>query len=253
MSADNIRDSSPAAADDSDTAIAELNRALEANPDLRGKTPRPPKDEWEDFDKLLAENPELAAPVPSTKPGATAFYYSKDKWDCEHDGEPAKTEIERLPIDGEQDGKNPETGEYYEDAILVNAIRGICPKCLNKWTVPGGDEAGEQHQHQHQHEQASSSRDPADFPIAEPLPKCVLDIDRDDDDIDSSGGVAGVNRGMSMLEIDDSPDKNKSPPGPDSDSEYTDDDDLPPPPGNPPAPGTVHPDAAPPAGGPPPY
>ncbi|KAL1954227.1 hypothetical protein VTO42DRAFT_1507 [Malbranchea cinnamomea] len=223
---DDVRDN---ASDSGDSAIAELEAALRANPDLRAKTP-PPREEWEDFEKLVRENPQLAAPVHKAKP-ATAFYWSKDKWQCGHEGEPTKTDVEREAVEGEQDGKDPATGNFLPEALLTNEIRGICSKCMEKWVLPSVKTVVE----------GGSSRDPADLPVAKPLPPDVLDVDKDEDD--------KLNTRVRALEIDDGPQKGKhpegtSPPPPPppaaddgegDDDEYSeDDDDLPPPPGAPP-------------------
>ena len=204
MSANDICDD---ASDSGGSAVAELNRALANNPELRGKTPPPTQEEWEDFEKLLAENPELAAPVPSSAPNASAVYYSMDVWPCKHESEPYKTSIERVPHDDEQDGVNPATGEFYEDALLINHMPSICPDCIRKWTVPEDSDAGE----------PTSSKDPSELPVAEPLPRCVLDID------DGGGEVPVLDQAMNELQIDDGPDKNKGPVGQDLAPEYDND------------------------------
>ncbi|KAK2740311.1 hypothetical protein FQN57_006191 [Myotisia sp. PD_48] len=98
--------------DDEASILAELEAALAANPDLRA--PPPASGEWEDFEKLIAENPELANPVGRAK----EFYMSKDKWGCGHEGEPTMTEIEREPE---------------ESGLLVNEMPGICPQCIDRW------------------------------------------------------------------------------------------------------------------------
>ena len=198
------------ASDSGDSAVAELNRALAQNPELRGKTPPPAQDEWEDFEKLLAENPELAAPVPGSAPAATAFYYAMDKWACKHKSEPIKTDIERVPHDDEQygNGINPVTGEFYEDALMISENPTLCPDCFRKWSVLEGDNAGE----------PTSSKDPSELPVAEPLPRCVLDIDNGDDE----DGPAPNDR-MNEPGIDDGPGKNKGVVDGQSDAEYDDD------------------------------
>ncbi|GBF65181.1 hypothetical protein TMEN_7898 [Trichophyton mentagrophytes] len=103
--------------DDGAAVIAELEAAMAANPDLRPVPPRPA--EWEDYDTILAQNPEIANPVPGRK---KEFYLSKDRWECGHEGDPVETAIER---DASEDGGS--------SAILVNDIRGICEACMAKW------------------------------------------------------------------------------------------------------------------------
>ncbi|PGH13001.1 hypothetical protein AJ80_06485 [Polytolypa hystricis UAMH7299] len=93
--------------------LAEYNAAIAANPDL-APVPRT-QEEWEDFDRLLAENPELAASVPAKQ---KAFYKSKDKWECGHENDPMLTDIER---------------DEGDDEILINDVKGICPDCMAKW------------------------------------------------------------------------------------------------------------------------
>ncbi|EER23886.1 hypothetical protein CPC735_052560 [Coccidioides posadasii C735 delta SOWgp] len=109
----------PHAVDDEESILHELNEAIAANPELRAPTPKPAEGEWEDFDRLLAENPQLAAPVVAS-PKSKSFYKSKDKWECRHEGEEIQTDIERDPGDG-----TPE--------VLINEVRGICNKCMEKW------------------------------------------------------------------------------------------------------------------------
>lgn len=114
----NNQASAPRAPDDDGAAvIAELEAAMAANPDLRPVTPQPA--EWEDYDTILAQNPEIANPVPGRK---KEFYLSKDRWECGHEGDPVETVIER---DVSEDGGS--------SAILVNDIRGICEACMAKW------------------------------------------------------------------------------------------------------------------------
>ncbi|PGH06932.1 hypothetical protein AJ79_06405 [Helicocarpus griseus UAMH5409] len=47
------------------------------------------------------------------------YYMSKDKWECGHEGEETRTDIEKDP-----------RGEL---SVLINEMRGICPKCMEKW------------------------------------------------------------------------------------------------------------------------
>ncbi|KAF3484381.1 uncharacterized protein GIQ15_03705 [Arthroderma uncinatum] len=102
--------------DDGAAAIAELEAAIAANPDLRPVTPQPA--EWEDYDTILAQNPEIANPVPGRK---KEFYMSKDRWECGHEGDPVVTTIEHDASQGDA------------PAILINDVRGICEKCMDKW------------------------------------------------------------------------------------------------------------------------
>lgn len=102
--------------DDEASVLQELQAAIAANPSLRAATPQPKTDEWEDFDKLMAENPDFAKPVPGRE---KQFYMSKDKWECGHEGEAVTTSIER---DGD------------DQSLLTNDVRGICPTCMAKWT-----------------------------------------------------------------------------------------------------------------------
>ncbi|KAK2803184.1 hypothetical protein FQN49_008879, partial [Arthroderma sp. PD_2] len=104
------------AADDGDAVIAMLEAAMAANPDLRPVTPQPA--EWEDYDTILAQNPDIADPVPGRK---KEFYMSKDRWECGHEGEAVETTIEHDAFQGES------------PAILVNDVRGICGPCMDKW------------------------------------------------------------------------------------------------------------------------
>lgn len=123
--------------DDEASVLQELEAALAANPALRAATPRPKGEEWEDFDKLMAENPDFAKPVAGRE---KKFYMSKDKWDCGHEGEPTMTNIER---DGDD-----------QASILTNDVRGICPTCMAKWTKL------ESHDEEATVGQGASSRDP---------------------------------------------------------------------------------------------
>ncbi|KAM5436364.1 hypothetical protein MferCBS31731_005855 [Microsporum ferrugineum] len=108
---------SPAAAEDDGAAvIAELEAAMAANPGLRPVTPQ--LAEWEDYDTILAQNPDIANPVPGRK---KEFFLSKDRWECGHEGDPVETAIERDASRGD------------EPTILVNDVRGICGACMDKW------------------------------------------------------------------------------------------------------------------------
>ncbi|WEW58070.1 hypothetical protein PRK78_003537 [Emydomyces testavorans] len=186
----------PNAADDEESILRELNAAIAANPELRAATPRPAEGEWEDFDRLLAEHPELAAPV-SSKP--KEYYRSKDKWDCGHEGEEAQTDIERDPEDG-------------TPALLINEVRGICDKCMEKWanlesaSGPGDVQLG------------GSSRGPAGPPsYGQPQSALELEVEDDEEEMHSRG----------LIDVDEGSGKGKSRPGRDAryDADADDDDD----------------------------
>lgn len=110
------------APDDEASVLSELQAAIDADPSLRAATPQP-RDEWEDYEKLLSQNPEIAKPVPGRK---KEYYMSKDKWECGHEGEAKQTDIEL-----ESGTSDEESGEM---PILINDVRGICPTCMEKWT-----------------------------------------------------------------------------------------------------------------------
>jgi hypothetical protein len=182
-----------------DSALAELEAALRDNPELRGKTPPPQQGEWEDFDRLLAENPQLAAPIKPARVSGTAFYYYKDRWECRHENEPVKTAIEREPVPGEKDGIDPATGQIHPDALLINEIRGICPDCMAKWAAGPNDRDDEPYR-------GDSSQDPAGYdPTGVHAGPRADDFDDDDEDDDH----ARLGRRMGELEIDEGPGKDK--------------------------------------------
>ncbi|EFQ96819.1 hypothetical protein MGYG_08742 [Nannizzia gypsea CBS 118893] len=116
----NQRSASTVPDDGGAAATAELEAAIVANPDLRPVTPQ--FAEWEDYDTILAQNPDIANPVPGRK---KEFYLSKDRWECGHEEEPVQTAIERNVSEG--------GGSNAEPAILINDIRGICEACMAKW------------------------------------------------------------------------------------------------------------------------
>jgi hypothetical protein len=185
--------------DGADSAIAELEAALRDNPALREKTPPPQQGEWEDFDRLLAENPQLAAPIKLARGSVTAFYYSKDRWECRHENEPVKTAIEREPVPGERDGIDPTTGQIHPDALLINEIRGICPDCMAKWAGGPNDADDEPYR-------GGSSQDPAGYdPTGVPAGPPADDFDDDYED----DRHARLGRRMGELQIDEGPGKGK--------------------------------------------
>ncbi|KKZ68174.1 hypothetical protein EMCG_06134 [[Emmonsia] crescens] len=104
-----------------DDVLAEYNAALAANPSLQSNAPNP---EWEDYETIIAKNPELMAPVLADK--TKAFYKSKDKWECGHESPEIPTDIEKESNDGD--------GE--ESDILINECRGLCSNCLDPNTNP---------------------------------------------------------------------------------------------------------------------
>ncbi|EGC49549.1 conserved hypothetical protein [Histoplasma capsulatum var. duboisii H88] len=105
-----------------DDVLAEYNAALAADPSLRSAAPDP---EWEDYESILAKNPELMAPAMADRP--KTFFVSKNKWECNHEGPEMPTDIENeTAADGEDEGP----------ATLVNECRGLCPSCLDPNTNP---------------------------------------------------------------------------------------------------------------------
>lgn len=195
------RDDVSDSGDSANAAIAEVEAAIKANPELRGKTPPPQHgDQWEDYERVLTERPELAQPVAASNP-ATAFYYSKDMWECGHSSEPARTGIEREAVEGEKDGIDLATGHIHPAAILTNEIRGICPKCMEKWSGPSA--GGVQ-------DRGGSSRNPAGLPeYSQPPPQPPPPFSDFDDDF----GEPGLNRDMGTLDVDEGPGKGKYPVG----------------------------------------
>ncbi|KAK2790760.1 hypothetical protein FQN51_002446, partial [Onygenales sp. PD_10] len=119
MSGEQTPKATSSAKDEEADILAELNAALAADPSLGAVAP---KSEWEDYETLLANNPELMAPV-STPKGETTFYKSKDVWECGHEGPETSTEIEKDSQDGGSD-------------VLINEVRGLCAKCLDPKTNP---------------------------------------------------------------------------------------------------------------------
>ncbi|KAI1979273.1 hypothetical protein LOZ53_001091 [Ophidiomyces ophidiicola] len=171
------------ATEEDESILRELQEALEANPELRAPTPRPVDAEWQDFDRLVAENPEFGAPVPvASKP--IEYYLSKDRWECGHDGEESQTDIERDPFDG-----TPKT--------LTNDVKGICDKCMEKWvklessSVSGNEDL------------AGSSCGPAGPPAYDQLSQSIQKVaeDHHGDDHDKSHG---------LLDVDSTPGKGKA-------------------------------------------
>lgn len=187
----------PNTADDEESILRELNAALAANPALRAATPQPAGDgEWEDFQRLLAENPELAAPVVAAGSGSgpKEYYKSKDQWECGHEGEETPTEIERDPSDG-------------TPAVLVNEVRGICEKCMARWVkleeaASGAGSVG----------LGGSSSGPAGPPAYDQAPIITQGLEvEDDDDLDDDQHDERHPHGV--FEVDDGPGKGKSVPG----------------------------------------
>lgn len=181
---EHIANAGPHAADDEESILRELNAALEANPELRAVAPA--EGEWEDFDRLLAENPEFAAPVAVAKD----YYKSKDKWDCGHEGQEVQTEIERDPNDDTL-------------VVLINEVRGICEACMAKWlkleepAAPGAGNVAV----------GGSSSGPAGPPGYNQA-QSVQELEiEDDNDLDDGRLVHGA------LDIDDGPGKGKGVPG----------------------------------------
>ncbi|PGG98367.1 hypothetical protein GX51_06854 [Blastomyces parvus] len=107
--------------DVADDVLAEYNAALAADPSLRSATPQA---EWEDYETILAQNPELLAAVVTDK--TKTFYTSKNKWECGHEGPEIPTDIEKEP--GDDDGGN--------SATLITECQGLCPHCLDPETNP---------------------------------------------------------------------------------------------------------------------
>ncbi|EEQ92540.1 uncharacterized protein BDCG_07660 [Blastomyces dermatitidis ER-3] len=106
-----------------DDVLAEYNAALAADPSLRSATPN---QEWEDYETILAQNPELMAPIVANK--TNIFYTSKNKWECGHEGPEMPTDIEKETDDDDDDGR--------ESTTLINECRGLCPDCLDPDTNP---------------------------------------------------------------------------------------------------------------------
>ncbi|EEP76210.1 predicted protein [Uncinocarpus reesii 1704] len=168
-------------ADNEDSILRELNAAIAANPELRAPAPKPAEGEWEDFDRLLAENPEFAAPVAASS-GRKEYYKTKTHWECGHEGEETKTDIERDPNDG-----TPE--------LLINEARGICDKCMEKWV--NLENAGDM-------ELGGSSSGPVGPPTYDQAQTSdELEVEDDDEGL----------RPRPLFDIDDGPDKGKSHPG----------------------------------------
>ncbi|OJD25362.1 hypothetical protein ACJ73_03264 [Blastomyces percursus] len=105
-----------------DDVLEEYKATLAADPSLRSATPNP---EWEDYETMLAQKPELMAPVVANK--TKTFYIFKNKWDCGHEGPEMPTDIERETNDDDDGG---------ESATLIDACRGLCPDCLDPDTNP---------------------------------------------------------------------------------------------------------------------
>ncbi|KAI1933734.1 hypothetical protein LOZ66_006379 [Ophidiomyces ophidiicola] len=170
------------ATEEDESILRELQEALEANPELRAPTPRPVDTEWQDFDRLVAENPEFGAPVSvASKP--IEYYLSKDRWECGHEGEESQTDIERDPFDG-----TPKT--------LTNDVKGICEKCMEKWvklessSVSGIEDLG------------GSSCGPAGPPAYDQLSQSIQKFAEDHgDDHDEPHG---------LLDVDSTPGKGKA-------------------------------------------
>ncbi|KAK2806758.1 hypothetical protein FQN50_005759 [Emmonsiellopsis sp. PD_5] len=120
MSGQQTPKATSSAKDEEADILAELNAALAADPSLGAVAPKS-QPEWEDYETLIANNPELMASV-STK-GETTFFKSKDVWECGHEGPETETEIER---DSQDDGSG----------VLINEVRGLCARCLDPKTNP---------------------------------------------------------------------------------------------------------------------
>ncbi|KAI1955351.1 hypothetical protein LOZ58_006801, partial [Ophidiomyces ophidiicola] len=170
------------ATEEDKSILRELQEALEANPELRAPTPRPINAEWQDFNHLVAENPEFGAPVSiALKP--IEYYLSKDRWECGHEGKESQTDIEQDPFDG-----TPKT--------LTNDVKGICKKCMEKWVklesllVSGIEDLG------------GSSCGPAGPPAYDQLSQSIQKVAEDHgDDHDEPHG---------LLDVDSTPGKAKA-------------------------------------------
>lgn len=51
------------------------------------------------------------------------FYISKNKWECGHEGDETRTDIEKDPLDIQSN----------KPSVLISEGRGICPTCMDRW------------------------------------------------------------------------------------------------------------------------
>ncbi|EEH38203.1 hypothetical protein PAAG_01124 [Paracoccidioides lutzii Pb01] len=102
-----------------DGVLAENKTAIASDPSLRATAPNP---EWEDYETIIAKNPELMAPVVTNQ--EKLYYKSKVVWECGHEGPEIITSIEK------------ESGDSGELSTFINEYRGLCSKCLDPTSNP---------------------------------------------------------------------------------------------------------------------